>query len=217
LDEAQVGGAARFGVFLEEWPEAPAGEAELFGRLRDLCEEGIEISTRIEAARGGEWHSFIPAYYGVVLRVLLSIRGERGRFLEWGSAIGVIAIMADLLGFEAYGIEIAPELVEEAEGLAKRYDSNARFVAGSFVPEGYEFVSATGDRRLGTVGVGEAAYGKLGFKLSDFDWVHAYPWPGESAVLQDIMRQHGSPDGQLLLHGRFGGRGADVAPADSAS
>ena len=190
---------------LEEWPATPAGEGVLFGRLRELCEEGLAISARSDGARKGRWHSFMPADYDTVLEDLLQIRGRGGRFLELGSATGVIAIMADLLGFEACGIEIAPELVSEARGLARRYGSRARFATGSFLPAGYHYASETGDTRMGTVGISEPAYPELRYELADFDWVYAFPWPGETEVLRDVMRCHGAPGAQLLLHGYNGG------------
>lgn len=117
-----------------------------------------------------------------------------------GSASGVIAIMADLLGFEAYGIEIDSELVKVARRLAERHGSDARFAAGSFVPSGYVWKSGTGDDRLGTLALGEPAYAELGCDLSYFDVVFAYPWDGEEAVLRDIMRRHGAAHATLLLH-----------------
>ena len=117
-----------------------------------------------------------------------------------GSASGVIAIMADFLGFEAYGIEIDTELVEVARRLAERHGSDARFAAGSFVPSGYVWKSGTGDDRLGTLALGEPAYAALGCDLSYFDVVFAYPWDGEEPVLRDIMRRHGATHATLLLH-----------------
>lgn len=190
---------------LEDWPVSPPGERELFARLRRLCEEGLEISARLDAARGDTWHSFVPAEYDTILRALMEIRGRGGRFLELGSATGVVAILADLLGFEAYGIEIEPELVAEARALAERYNSRARFATGSYQPRGYKFVSPTLDTRLGAIGIGEPAYEKLGLDLADFDWVYAYPWPGEAEVLRHVMKQRGAPGATLLLHGYTGG------------
>ena len=86
---------------------------------------------------------------------LLEIRDRGGRFLELGSATGVVTIMADLLGFHASGIEIAPELVTEARQLAESYGSDAHFATGSYLPSGYRFVSPDGDTRMGAVGIGE--------------------------------------------------------------
>jgi SAM-dependent methyltransferase len=190
---------------LEEWPTAPAGEGALFERLRDVCEEGLAIAARIDGSRPAGWHSFVPADYDTVLQALLGIRERGGRFLELGSATGVVAIMADLLGFEACGIEIAPELVREARGLAERHSSAARFATGSYIPAGYRYVSADGDTRMGTVAIGEPAYEELQYELSDFDWVYAFPWPGETEVIRDVMRRSGAPRSHLLLHGYSGG------------
>ncbi len=190
---------------LEEWPPAPAGEIDLFERLRALCEEGLAISARFDGLQQGQWHSFVPADYDTVLADLLGIRERGGRFLELGSATGVIAIMADLLGFEACGIEIAPELVREARGLARRFGSQARFATGSYLPNGYRFESPEGDTRMGSLGISEPAYAELRYELADFDWVYAYPWPGETEVLRDVMRRCAAPGAQLLLHGYAGG------------
>lgn len=190
---------------LQEWPAAPAGEEALFAQLHELCLEGLAISARISGAREGQWHSFVPADYSAVLQALLGLRQQGGRLLEMGSATGVVAIMADILGFEACGIEIAPELVVEARGLAERHGSGARFATGSFLPAGYEWVSETGDTRMGSVGIGEPAYAELGYDLADFDWVYAYPWPGEAEVLHDVVRRCGAPHAKLLLHGYAGG------------
>ena len=169
-----------------------------------MCEEGLAISARFDRSKAGRWHSFVPAEYDTVLRTLLDLRERSGRFLELGSATGVVAIMADLLGFRACGIEVVPALVHEAWALARRYDSGARFAAGSFVPAGYEWVSDTGDKRMGTVGIGEPAYAKLQCELGDFDWIYAYPWPGETELLRDMLRRYADPRATLLLHG-YGG------------
>jgi hypothetical protein len=121
-----------------------------------------------------------------------------------GSASGVITIMADFLGFEAYGIEIDPQLVAVARSLAEKHGSDARFAAGSFIPAGYVWKSGTGDNRLGTIALGEPAYAELGRDLSDFDVVFAYPWDGEQPVVRDIMRRHGAAHVTLLVHGPAG-------------
>jgi hypothetical protein len=51
--------------------------------------------------------------------------------------MGIITVMADLLGYEAYGIEIAGRLVQSAREITVRYGSSARFAAGSFLPQGW--------------------------------------------------------------------------------
>jgi hypothetical protein len=167
-----------------------------------LCEEGWEIWDRFDSSvRQHGFHPFVAADYECVLHALVALRGPGQRFLEWGSATGVITIMADLLGFEAYGIELDRELVGIARGLAERYDSGARFAVGSFLPAGYRWRPSTGDGRLGTIGDGVSAYPELGHPLEDFDLVYAYPWSGEEPLMLDVMRCYGGKGARLLLHG----------------
>ena len=175
-------------------------DPELRATLGRLIEEGHEIWARFDRdVRLHRWHSFVPAEYDRVLDVLVALRRPGLRFLEWGSATGVITIMADLLGYEAYGIELDERLVEIAVDVAARYGSGARFVVGSFLPEGYAWRPRDGDGRLGTVGQGPSGYLSLGRPLDDFRLVFAYPWGGEEGMMLDLMRAHGAPDATLLL------------------
>jgi hypothetical protein len=174
----------------------------LRARLTELHEEGRDIFERFDLeVRQRSWHPFVPADYEEVLQTLLPLRGPGLKFLEWGSGTGIIAITADLLGFEAYGIEIDADLVEVARRLAAKFDSRAQFAAGSFLPAGYEWMTADGDRRLGTIGEGRSGYLELQHPLEDFDIVYGYPWSGEEAVMHDVMRAYGRRDARFLLHG----------------
>jgi hypothetical protein len=170
-------------------------------RLAEVSEEGRDIWDRFDReVRSEAWHPFVPADYDRVLAALLRFRAPGLRFVEWGSATGIITIMADMLGYEAYGIELDPALVEVARELAGRFGSGARFAAGSFLPAGYRFRPRGGDGRQGTIGEGASAYPELQHPLEDFDVVYAYPWSGEEALMQDLMRCYGSPRARLLLH-----------------
>ena len=176
-------------------------DAVLRARLTSLREEGRAIWNRFDSdVRQLRFHPFIPSDYERVLRALLVLRGPGLRFLEWGSATGVVTIMADLLGFEAYGIELDPDLVDIARGLAERSDSDARFAVGSFLPDGYEWMSDTGDARLGTIGRGASGYPELGRCLEDFDLVFEFPWDGEMPIMHDLMRRRGRSEASFLLN-----------------
>lgn len=173
----------------------------LRARLTSLFDEGWEIWERFDReVRQRAWHPFIPADYESVLDALLRFRGPGLRFLEWGSATGVITIMADLLGFESYGIEIDDALVRQARGLADRTGSNARFATGSFLPAGYRWRSADGDTRTGTIADGNSGYLALGRPLEDFDLVFGYPWDGEAPMMLDVMRRYGGANALFLLN-----------------
>jgi predicted cobalt transporter CbtA len=130
-------------------PPAPSLEPELQGRLDALLAEGWEIWDRFDReVRDLNWHPFVAADYERVLATLTSLRSPGKRFLEWGSATGVIAIMADMLGFESWGIELDADLVQVARDLARRHGSSARFAAGSFLPTGYESGSRAAPGRI---------------------------------------------------------------------
>jgi hypothetical protein len=180
----------------------PPLDPELGTHLKALCHEGWEIFNRFDRrVRDKSFHPFVAAEYELVLEALIPLRAPGLRFLEWGSATGVIAIIADLLGFEAYGIELDAELVEEARGLAVAWDSDARFAAGSFLPTGYRFRGDGGDTRLGTIGDGSSGYLQLGHPLDDFDVVYGFPWDGEASMMLDLMKCYGRSDALLLLNG----------------
>ena len=104
-----------------ELPAAP--DAQLRARLNALVDRGWEIFERFDAdVRRKRFHPFVAADYDRVLATLLPLAAPGRRFVEWGSATGVITIMASLLGFEAYGIELDPALVRIARELATNFD-----------------------------------------------------------------------------------------------
>ena len=180
-------------------------ERGLQTRLAALFDEGCDLwdSFDIEV-RQKTFHPFVAADYDVVLEALLPLRAPGVIFLEWGSATGVITIMADLLGFEAYGIELDDRLVGCARDLAHRSGSGARFAAGSFLPSGYRW-RPSHEGRLGTIGYGSSGYLDLGIPLDDFDIVFGYPWTGEEPMMLDLMDRYGRADARLLLNNTTGG------------
>jgi hypothetical protein len=176
-------------------------EPALRARIEALMEDGRQLWDRFDIeVRQHDWHPFVATDFDLLLSALLAVRAPGLSFLEWGSGMGVVTIMADLLGFDACGIELDAALVETARGLAAKYDSRAHFAAGSFLPAGYEYRSSSGDRRTGTIGHGESGYLALRRPLEDFDLVYGYPWSGEEPVMLDVMRRYGRKDARLLLH-----------------
>jgi len=186
-------------------PPLPVDD-HLRGRLDALCAEGWSLWERFTDEVGVDrFHPFVAADYEVVRAALEQRRHPGHRFLEWGSATGVITVMADLLGFEAYGIELDGALVAIARDLAKKFDSRAVFAEASFLPQGYHWRDARGDRRTGTLGSGPSGYLEIGHSLDEFDVVFAYGWDGEEPVMLDVMKRYGRPDALLLLHSASGG------------
>lgn len=180
-------------------------DAPLEARLDALVADGWSVWERFDRdVREPDFHPFVPADYAVVRAALLSLRRSlpmhAPRFLEWGSATGIITIMADMMGFDACGIELDASLVTTARAIAARHGSAARFVAGSFRPMGYRWRGNDGDSRTGTIGEGASGYLELGRALEDFDVVFGYPWGGEEPLMRDVMRQFGRRDALLLLN-----------------
>jgi hypothetical protein len=177
------------------------GDDDLHVRLDALCADGWELWERFDrTVRERRFHPFVPADYEVVRAALLPLRASGRRFLEWGSASGVITIMADLMGFDACGIELDASLVETARELATRHGSRARFAVGSILPAGYQWRSRDRDAGTGTIGEGPSGYLRLGSALDEFDIVFGYPWLGEAPLMQDLMQRYGRRDALLLLH-----------------
>jgi hypothetical protein len=171
-------------------------------RVAELSEVGWEIWSRFdEEVRSRDWHPFVPADYDHVVDALVALWRPGLRFLEWGSATGVITIAADLIGYEACGIELDPDLVDTARELADRFGSDATFAPASFLPAGYVWRPSHGDGRIGTIGQGESGYPILGHPLEDFDVVYGYPWPGEEPMMHDLMRCYGGRGARLIVNG----------------
>jgi hypothetical protein len=178
-----------------------ASDALLRAKIDALCEEGSIIFDAFDRrVREREFHPFVPADYATVRDALFRHRAPGARFLEWGSATGVITIMADLLGFDAYGIELDASLVTTARLLAKQFDSRATFVAGSFIPTGYRWRATADNEESSTTGDGPSGYLQLGHALDDFDVVFGYPWSGEASMMLDLMRAFGRNDALFLLN-----------------
>jgi SAM-dependent methyltransferase len=195
-------------------------EAAVRDRIDALIEEGVVLFSEFDrSVREKSFHPFVAADYNVVLETLLSLRASRQSdaptFIELGSGHGVITIMADLLGFDAVGIELDGSLVAIARGLAKRYESKARFAVGSFLPSGYRWKSETGDSRMGTLGSGPSAYLELGRALDDFEIVYAYPWEGEAPIIRDLARRYADPRARLILMDAV--EGVEVTDAGGAA
>ncbi len=139
------------------------------------------------------FHSYASANYDMVFDSLVQLRGKATTFLEWGSGLGMVSIMASQLGFEAYGIEAESQLVEHAQGFADQVEANAQFAIGSFIPDEFEWNPSAGDESIRTVIDAPAAYDQFDMNLLDFDLIYAYPWPTEHVLYHNILKQFAKP------------------------
>jgi hypothetical protein len=175
----------------------PAPDLSTAARLDAVVAEGWALWERFDLeVRTHRFHPFVAADYDVVRSALEQHCRPGVRFLEWGSATGVVTIMADVLGCDAVGIELDGALVRTAREMTARLGSTATFVEGSFVPSAFR---ARGARSQWT-GEGASAYPTMGRALDDFDVVFVFPWDGDFQVMVDIMSQYGSSEALLMLY-----------------
>lgn len=146
------------------------------------------------------FQGYVSADYLAVYESLARLRGRVWTVLEWGSGLGIVTIMASRMGFEAYGIEAEPDLVEYAQRFAKAYGPKAQFAQGSFIPDDFQWNPAEGDEVCRTIIDVPSAYDELDMTLRDFDLVYAYPWPDEHLLYRNIMRQCGGGDAMFLSY-----------------
>lgn len=173
-----------------------------------LFARGEQVWQRFRHRRGGACHAFVPADYAAAHDALRRLRPHADSFLELGSGVGVIAITAALLGYDAAGIEIVPWLVDAAADLADEFvddidvgsGASIQFAAGTFIPTDFQDVVDRTDAELPTIFDGTPAYDELGRSLADFDVVYAFPWPGLEDVFFELMARHGRPGGLFLTH-----------------
>ena len=132
------------------------------------------------------------------LQAVRALEPSARRFLEWGSGLGVATGIAELMGFDAYGIEIERDLVDASRQLLVAHALRAPIVHGSFVPDDFEDSEHLSDLESRIVLHGEPAYVQMDLDLDDFDVVFAYPWPTEVELYLRIF-EHGADHGALLL------------------
>jgi len=180
----------------------PAISAETLSRLLD---EGDRTWEECRVRRENRYHLFIPSDHASVYDILRLLTDRASSFVELGSGGGVVTVMADLLGYDAYGIELEPWLVDRSIELAEEFGSNASFTEGSFVPPTYqeEVEHQSGDHLTPTAGA--RAYDELGLELDDFDLIFAYPWPGEEDWLDELVLRYARPEALLLIYDSSGG------------
>lgn len=145
-----------------------------------------ETSDAMENWEGNrELHSFVPADYVLVYDALCGLRPRmprQPRFMEWGSGLGIVTMLAAALGWQAEGIEIQPGLVSESRYFSKRYDLPVRIHPGSFFP--------TDDNAVEFI---EEICGKA-------DLIYVYPWPDQEIEIFDLFDRMAKPGAMLLAY-----------------
>lgn len=111
-------------------------------------------------------------------------------FIEWGSGLGAVSLLASHLGWNATGIDIEPNLVKAANEHARKYDFDVQFHIASYKPEGFDDNSIA-DVQLST---------EHGFGLFDFDIIYGYFWPAECDSTRNFFFRHAEPATLFMLY-----------------
>lgn len=143
----------------------------------------------------------IPSDHELVYRTLRTLRAtepDARTFCEWGSGFGVVAGLAALLGHDAHGIELDPDLVTASRSLLRDHRLAATIVRGSFVPAGYAPRQHLADLDTRTVLSAPCAYDDMDLGLDDFAVIFAYPWPTEEDLYKDVFARYADYGAVLL-------------------
>ena len=147
-----------------------------------------------------DFESYASADFLAVYNELNRIESKSQTFLELGSGLGVVTIMASRLGFDAYGIDAKAGLVDYSRDFARQYAPQAQFGVGSFIPDDFVWDPGNGDEAVRTFIDMPDAYSQLDMELSDFDLIYAYPWPTEHDLYNNFLGQFARPGAQFMTY-----------------
>jgi len=123
---------------------------------------------------GNDYPDFIESDYVQVYQLLRGLQlPARTRFVEWGSGFGVVTGLAALLGWEATGIEVDPEMATYARDLLQEYDVPAHIVCDDV------YTSPSN---------------------ADADLIFSYPWPNLVEPTKEYFRLHAGANARLFLY-----------------
>jgi len=148
--------------------------------------------------------SFVPCDFVMVYRALAELQDRRvapgEAFCEWGAGFGVVAGLAELLGYEACGIEIHRDLVDEAVSLLEDHGLSAEIAHGSLIPDdGDSLVDELSQQAWLRTGE-QSGYDELGVEADDFDVIFAFPWPGDEELIDRLFEKYAATGALLLTY-----------------
>lgn len=183
--------------------ESEAIPAEVVEFLRAVA--NVVEQHRVNTSR--TFRGFVPSDYDLAYRCLKVVYDSNllcgDRFCEWGSGVGVVASLASMIGYEAFGIEYNPTLCTVADQIREEFGLSVELVEGSFIPDGVEDLIddafATYDGELALHTEPDRVYDELGYAIDDFDLIFAYPWPNDLELTIEIFDRCAA-EGALLAY-----------------
>ena len=136
-----------------------------------------------------------------ILRELRESHEVARTFCEWGSGFAQVTGVAEILGFEATGIEIRRSLAEASRKLLHDFDLRAEILQGSFIPSDFEIPSELYLPDGPTVlGEGAGKGDEVDVEIHDFDVVYAYPWPDEEGLFLHLFDERAARGALMVLY-----------------
>lgn len=148
--------------------------------------------------------AFVPCDFVMVYHALRAVQALRiapgDHVCEWGAGFGVVAGLAELLGFDACGIEVHRDLVDEAQSLLEDHHLAAEIAHGSLIPEdGDALVDELAQQAWLSTGE-RPGYDELGVEVEDFDLIFAFPWPGDEVLIDALFEEYAAVGALLLTY-----------------
>ena len=186
-------------------------ETPIPGQVKSfLAEAELRIDELFDTEKNRKVPRFIPSNAELVYRHLSSIvSGDFSlgdNYCEWGCGYGVGSCIASMLGFNSFGIEIEPSLVQASRALAKNANIDVTIIESDYMPEGFECYEGSGGAELirpenyvyGTSEYIDVSYEGMEINLDEIDVFFVYPWPGEQEFMLEFF-QAIAADGALFL------------------
>jgi protein-L-isoaspartate O-methyltransferase len=129
------------------------------------------VAEGLRRGEGIDCFDFVPSDAAVVYAVLAAL--PRGRLCEWGSGMGIVTGLAEMLGFEACGIEIDAKLAAASRALLADFALSARIETGDYFD-----------------------------RTPEADFYFAYCWPGQMRRVEKRFASAAPDSARLLIcHG----------------
>ena len=104
-----------------------------------------------------------------------------------------------------YRIELEDGLVEIAESLAEKHHTGAKFIATTYIPEGYISYDHLGGSDIVhddsfSNHAEPPRYDGMDIGLDEIDVFFVYPWPGEQEMMLKLFQSVASEDAILIAY-----------------
>jgi SAM-dependent methyltransferase len=184
-------------------------------RLKKIVELLQESNRQIEDSRIAEetgFLSFSPERLAEAVLRLTEIAPSAAISLDLGCGNGQWALLTAAAGFPSYGIDINPDLIDEARQLHQlcvernMIDKTVvcRFSAGNFYPQiekeaMIRFRDQHKENPNSMPWSDDDPYSELGISLSEVDIIYTWSWPSQSRFLYNFLERSAKRGAILVL------------------